>query len=105
MSLSEASVVVLYPRTSKSTFDLDYYISTHMPLAAKAWTKYGLKSWIITQLDESAPYSIHLLMEWADREGFNNAWHDPATQEVMADVENFSNEKPILISGDIVGRN
>ncbi|USP72730.1 acetyltransferase, GNAT family [Curvularia clavata] len=101
MSSSNTSVVVLYPRTSKSTFDLDYYISTHMPLAAKAWKKYGLETWRVAELDENAPYSIHLLMVWADREGFNNALQDPATQEIMADVKNFSNETPIFIPGNI----
>jgi uncharacterized protein (TIGR02118 family) len=94
---------VLYPRTNNSTFNLDYYLSTHMPHAAKAWKKYGLKGWIVTQLSEDAPYSIHLLMEWNNKVGFENALHDPSTPEIMADVENFSSEKPIMIQGNVVG--
>lgn len=104
MSSSGATVVVLYPRTANSTFKLDYYLSTHMPLATKTRTKYGLKSWSVTQLSGDAPYSIHVLMEWDNREAFGKALQDPGTQEVMADVENFSSEKPVLIQGNVVGQ-
>ena len=104
MSSSGATVIVLYPRTENSTFNLDYYLSTHMPLAARAWTNYGFKAWSVTQLSEDAPYSIHVLMEWDSREAFGKALQDPGTQEVMADVENFSSEKPILIQGNVVGQ-
>ena len=104
MSSSGATVVVLYPRTENSTLKLDYYLSTHMPLAVRTWSKYGLKSWSVTQLSEDAPYSIHVLMEWDSRVAFEKALQDPGTQEVMADVENFSSEKPILIQGNAVGQ-
>lgn len=104
MSSNEATVSVLYPRTAKSTFELDYYLSNHMPLVAKCWTKYVLKSWSVTQLGEDAPYSIHTLMEWDSTEAFGKALQDAGTQEVMADVDNFSSEKPILVQGNVVGR-
>jgi hypothetical protein len=44
MSSNGAAVSILYPRTANSTFELDYYLSKHMPLVAKFWTKYGLTS-------------------------------------------------------------
>jgi uncharacterized protein (TIGR02118 family) len=104
MSPNRTTVSVLYPRTANSTFELDYYLSKHMPLLAKFWTKYGLKSWSVTQLSEDAPYSTHTLMEWDSTEAFGKAFQDARTQEVMADEDNFSSEKPILVQENVVGR-
>ena len=30
-------MTILYPKTEDSTFDMDYYTSTHMPMVAKAF--------------------------------------------------------------------
>ena len=30
------SVLIMYPKTDDSTFDMDYYTSTHMPMLADA---------------------------------------------------------------------
>lgn len=42
-----ARISVLYPR--KASFDMDYYLKTHMPLAAKSWKAHGLKKYTVTQ--------------------------------------------------------
>lgn len=42
-----AHVSVLYPRDA--TFNMEYYLATHMPLVKKSWTRYGLKKYIVTQ--------------------------------------------------------
>lgn len=102
MSTHGAQVSVMYPRKDGATFDLSYYLSTHMPLVAKHWTKYGMKSWSVTQLSEDAPYSIKATMEWDSQEAFGKATQDPATAEIMADVKNFSSEQPVLIQGKVV---
>ncbi|KAF2464097.1 uncharacterized protein BDR25DRAFT_99478 [Lindgomyces ingoldianus] len=99
-----ATVSVLYPKTASSTFDISYYLSTHMPLVADTWTKYGLKSWSVTQLSVDAPYSVHALMEWESQEAFAEALKDEGTAKVMGDVENFSSEKPVLLQGEVIGR-
>ncbi|KAF2187693.1 hypothetical protein K469DRAFT_569436 [Zopfia rhizophila CBS 207.26] len=99
-----ATVSVLYPRTATSTFNLDYYLSTHMALVSKTWKDKGMKSWSVTQFGEGSPYSTHCLMEWESLEAFGKAAAEDDTKAVMADIENFSNEKPILIQGSVVGR-
>lgn len=40
-------VSVLYPRSAK--FNMEYYLSTHMPLVQKSWASYGLKKYTVTQ--------------------------------------------------------
>ena len=37
------TVTVLYPNTSDSTFNLEYYTSSHMPMVAEQFGPYGFK--------------------------------------------------------------
>ncbi|KAF2442188.1 ethyl tert-butyl ether degradation EthD [Karstenula rhodostoma CBS 690.94] len=79
-----AQISVLYPR--KATFDLDYYLATHMPLAAKHWTPYGLRKYTVTQYDDpESPYSIGAVLEFDSLDAFKK----------------FSNEHPTIIAGEI----
>ena len=102
--MSGAQVVVVYPRKEGSTFNKDYYLSTHMPLAQKTWKKHGLKSYAVTELNADGPYSISVVMEFESYDGFQAAVQDPNTKEVMDDVDNFSSEKPLLLHGPVIGR-
>lgn len=47
--MSKVSCVVAYPSTTKeggeTTFDMDYYLSTHMEMIDRFWKKHGMKSW------------------------------------------------------------
>jgi uncharacterized protein (TIGR02118 family) len=102
--MSGANVIVLYPRKEGSTFDKEYYLKTHMPLAMKHWEKHGLKSYAVTELNDDSPYSYTVVIEFDSHEGFGKASQDPGTKEVMDDVTNFSSEKPIIIHGGVIGR-
>ena len=42
-----AHISVLYPRAA--TFNMEYYLATHMPLVKKSWAQYGLKKYTVTQ--------------------------------------------------------
>jgi uncharacterized protein (TIGR02118 family) len=95
---------VLYPRNKDSTFDMEYYLSTHMPLVEKHWKKQGLRSWKVAQLDDNSPYSVSCIMEWESSEAAKNAFGGDDAKEIMDDVKKFSNEHPIVIQGEIVGR-
>ena len=102
--MSGANVIVLYPRAEGSTFDKEYYLKNHMPLAMKHWQKHGFKSYAVTELNADSPYSYSVVMEFESYESFGAASQDPATKEVMDDVVNFSSEKPVLIHGGVIGR-
>lgn len=45
--MAPAHVSVLYPR--KATFDMKYYLATHMPLVKKHWAQHGLTKYTVTQ--------------------------------------------------------
>jgi uncharacterized protein (TIGR02118 family) len=104
MSGKGAAVIVLYPRKEGSTFDLDYYHATHMPLVTKHWKKHGLKSFTVTKLGDENPYSVSATMDWESSESIGKALADPETKAVMEDIKNFSSEQPILLSGEVTLR-
>ncbi|KAF2679280.1 hypothetical protein K458DRAFT_422323 [Lentithecium fluviatile CBS 122367] len=99
-----ATVTVLYPRESNATFDLDYYLSTHMPLVYKHWNKFGLKTYKVTKFNDDAPYTYGVAMDWGSADGFGKALQqDDSTKEIMDDIENFSSVKPVIAAGKVVG--
>ena len=100
-----ATAIVLYPRKEGSTFDKEYYLKTHMPLAMKHWGPHGLKSYAVSELSADGPYSISSVMEFDSQEAVGKARQDPGTKEIMEDVKNFTNEQPILVHGNIIGTN
>ncbi|KAL1306226.1 hypothetical protein AAFC00_004317 [Neodothiora populina] len=96
-----ASVIVQYPQGSK--FDMDYYLSSHMPLVAKHWGPAGLKSWKVLKFGDDQPYLVQATLEWGDMSEFQKASQGPATKEIMDDVSNFCDKSPILMPGEVVG--
>lgn len=89
---------VFYPSGEGSTFDLDYYRSTHVPMALKAW---GLSEAEINK-GVNGPYvaGVHFLFESQD--AVNAALAAPGTGEVLADVANFTNISPVIQMSEIV---
>ncbi|MEH6550546.1 MAG: EthD family reductase [Pseudomonadales bacterium] len=93
-------VSVLYPSSEGSTFDIDYYVNSHMPLVAE---KVGsaIKG---VSVDEglggpepgSAPAYMamgHMLYESV--EAFQTAF-GPHMEEILADLPNFTNAQPTI---------
>jgi uncharacterized protein (TIGR02118 family) len=102
--MSGANILVVYPRVEGSTFDKEYYLSTHMPLVEKHWKPHGLKSFAVSELNEDSPYTYMVVMEFDSAEGWGKAAKDPSIKEIMDDVKNFSNQKPVIAYGNVIGR-
>ncbi len=99
---------VLYPRDEGATFDMDYYLATHMKLAEKAWQPHGMKSWNVIEVPPSpdALYSVHSFITWEARgkdgmEGLMAGVSSDLGKELTADVVNFSNRTPKVIIGPV----
>lgn len=92
---------VLYPQDAK--FDMDYYLSSHMPLVQKLWGPAGLKSWKVIKYPEDQPYSVQATLEWGDFEDFVKASQGAQTAEILGDVKNFCDKDPILMPGQVLG--
>ncbi|EKG10279.1 Ethyl tert-butyl ether degradation EthD [Macrophomina phaseolina MS6] len=123
-------VTVLYPNVSDATFNLDYYLKTHMPLVQKEFGPHGLKGWKVaksvlppsatrartqsilltysehrilgTATGEAAPFSIQCTLQYDTKDQFD-ASLKAAAAPILGDVPNFSNKDPTFLVGDIVG--
>lgn len=107
------TVTVLYPRDETSTFDMKYYLATHMPLAEKAWVPHGLLSWSVTEIpavpgaDGKLPaYSVQTFTTWEAKgesgmDGVGAGMASEDGQALAADVPNFSNRMPSVLAGKL----
>lgn len=91
-------VSVFYPSGEGSTFDLDYYRSTHVPMALKAWNLEG------AEIDKgvNGPYVAGVHFRFESLDAVNAALAAPETAEVLADVANFTNITPVMQMSEIV---
>lgn len=92
------SVHILYPKTDDSTFDMDYYTSTHMPMLADALGD-ACTGWGATSPKAGAWAAIG----WAtvaSQEAFDTAMAEHGAK-IMGDVPNYTNVQPDLVIGDI----
>jgi len=89
---------VLYPVTEGATFDHDYYASSHVPLAVKAW---GLEG---ADIDKgvNGPYVAAVHFTFDSMEAMGAALGAPGTAEVMADVPNYTTIQPVMQTSEIV---
>lgn len=108
------AAVVSYPSKHPETgealkFDMDYYLSGHMPLIEKAWGPFGMKSWHINQvpptdaLGQSPPYGVITTLYFDNPEDFLKALNGPMKDETAQDVKKFSNVFPSIWVGHVTG--
>jgi uncharacterized protein (TIGR02118 family) len=88
-------VVVSYPNQPGSRFDLDYYLSKHMPLVEQKFTPFGLVSWSVEQgIAGGAPgspakYQIQALLTFPAVEQMQAAFAAEGAG-IMGDIPNFT---------------
>ena len=101
------TVTVLYETAEGSTFDLAYYMATHMPLVDEKFKPFGLRSWRVlkgvgTPFGGEAKFGIIANLEFGTAQEF----HDAVAAEggpVFGDVPNFTNIAPVVVISDLVG--
>ncbi|MFD2646111.1 EthD family reductase [Pseudomonas japonica] len=92
-----ATLIVSYPATEGATFDKDYYLSTHLPLAEDAWGGYGLQAaQVLFPHAGQQPLVACLILRFADQAGIDAALAAPGTPAVLADVAKFTNIAPSI---------
>ena len=101
-------VTVLFPKTSDSHFDMEYYLSKHVPMTKAKFQGLGLT--VEAEVDEGlgsitpgepAPYAAigYLLFENLEDLQKGLATHGA---EILADIPNFTNVQPQIQIGSIV---
>jgi uncharacterized protein (TIGR02118 family) len=92
-------VSVLYPKTSDSRFDHDYYMQKHFPLVNSTWEPTGLESYNVfrgvSALDGSPPaYELIAHLGFTSPEHLQNSL--AAGAAVLSDIPNFTNVQPLI---------
>jgi uncharacterized protein (TIGR02118 family) len=95
------TISVLYPREDGADFDYDYYMETHLPLAAARWGDAGLtdaRAYRGVPGPDGAepPYLLLALLTFTSAKAFAAALGGPHTAEIMADVANFTGIQPVI---------
>lgn len=93
-------VSVLYPNNEGTTFDMDYYCNSHMPMVQeklgaackRTAAEQGLGG---AAPGSSAPYIAMGHLYFDSAEAFTAAF-TPHAQAIMGDVPNFTNAEPIV---------
>lgn len=91
-------VTILYPKTDDSTFDIDYYKATHMPLFAAALGD-ACQSWGAAKVTSGKFEAIG----WAivdSQDAFDRAMAERGA-EIIGDVPNYTNVRPDIVIGEI----
>ncbi|KEF53783.1 uncharacterized protein A1O9_10184 [Exophiala aquamarina CBS 119918] len=100
---------VLYPNDDDITFDMDYYLSKHMPLVQEKFGPHGLRRWEITEYgpggDGAKPaYHVQAMLVFDSQEDLGKALGSEDAKPVFADIPNFTNKQPVLMGGNVVGK-
>jgi uncharacterized protein (TIGR02118 family) len=102
------TVVIAYPNDIEATFNLNYYLTSHMPLVESLWGKRGLLKWELVEFESgNAPEKLFFrranMMVWEDQATFAAASQGPIADEILGDIPNFSNRQPQILEGNVVG--
>ena len=80
-------------------FDAEYYVDKHMALVEEGWKPAGMTGWHLIEYPETDGYPFMWVnvLSFQDRASFEAAQGLPVTKEIMGDVPNFTNTKPLFI--------
>ena len=77
---------ILYTPEVGAGFDMDYFLTIHMPFAMDRWKQYGLAGYEVTQFNDlggqKPKYSVQCVMKWDTPDGLEKAIQGPEAKEV-----------------------
>ena len=91
---------VMYPSGEGKTFDMDYYLNTHIPLVGKLLGDAVKGATVEQGLGGPAPNSPATFaaignLYFDSVESFQNSF-GPNAPEILADLPNFTNAEPVV---------
>jgi uncharacterized protein (TIGR02118 family) len=89
---------VFYPSAEGATFDHDYYVNSHVPLAVKTWGLDGAE--IEKGINGPHVAAVHFTFE--SMEAMGAALGAPGTADVMADVANYTTISPVTQTSEVI---
>lgn len=91
----------MFPKEFK--LDMDYYLSTHLPLVQNHWEQFGLKKCTVIQYTDNSGCCVQAILEWEVEDSFQKAMASDSVGVLMDDVKNFVDEAPTFLHGKVVG--
>ena len=93
-------VTVMYPNGPGSTFDVDYYCNTHMPMVKRRLGGPLQRLAVERGLGGGAagtppPYLAFGHLYFESVEAFQSAF-EPHAEAIMADIPNYTNTSPVI---------
>lgn len=90
-----------YARTAGSSFDTDYYLTHHAPLAAETFTRLGMikaEVEIVTAQVRAEVPDVYAVTNqyWPSLEIAQRAFADPVVDQVRADTHHFFGGHPTV---------
>ncbi|KAL2831017.1 hypothetical protein BJY01DRAFT_254393 [Aspergillus pseudoustus] len=103
-----ATTTVLYPNVENLELDIQKYLHGHAPQVLKLMGPYGLKAVRAVKLhtppwaaDAGTGYALQVQLDWENIEQFHTAFK-MTSDVLMADIDSFSNTKPLVMTGDVI---
>jgi uncharacterized protein (TIGR02118 family) len=93
------AATILYPKSDDSTFDVDYYANTHMPMFAECLGD-ACQGWGVISTKGKDYHAIGWAMI-TSQEALDAAMSEHGNK-IMGDVPNYTNVRPTLVVGDVV---
>ncbi|KAI0178693.1 hypothetical protein GGR52DRAFT_569600 [Hypoxylon sp. FL1284] len=94
-------ISVRYPMGSK--FNMDYYLSVHLPLIKKNWGPFGLKGWKVAEYSGSEdPWCVVGWFEFEGPDHWAKAASSDEGKEVFGDIPNFTDKGATTLTGSVV---
>ncbi len=99
-------VSVMYPATPGARFDHDYYKNSHMPMLkarmGDACKSYTIDKGLAGGAPGSAPTYVGMCHIFCDSVPAFQAAFGPHAKEIMGDVANYTDLKPIMQISEVV---
>jgi uncharacterized protein (TIGR02118 family) len=98
---------VLYPNDDDLKFDMDYYLSKHMPLVQEKFGPHGLKKWEILDYKPGADgakpaFAVGATLIFDSPEDLGKAMGSADAAPVFGDIPNFTNKQPTVLTGNLI---
>lgn len=99
-------VSVLYPSTEGASFDMDYYLGSHIPMVADRLGE-ALQGWSVDQgvaggaPGQSPPFVAVGHLQFESVEAFQAAFA-PHTAEILGDVANYTTITPAMQISEVL---
>ncbi|RYE23140.1 MAG: EthD family reductase [Sphingobacteriaceae bacterium] len=96
MQAEKVTIYITYSGNSGAKFDREYYLTQHLPLVMKSWTRYGLRSaTALFPSGEGTSIVAVCICIFDDNNAVHAAFSSPEATEVMADVKGFTGITPV----------